>query len=87
MDAFTPAFFSYYQRYIKLKCSERNSTKFSATIVSLESLWDVIAENQRKCFLAKKGLPFTHTIKGGEVFAERREQSITRSTFEKAYEK
>lgn len=61
--------------------------KFNATAVSLESLWDVIAENQGKCFLTKKGLPFTYTIKGGELFTDRRERSITRSTFEKAYEK
>ena len=61
--------------------------KFSISKISLESLWDVIVENQGKIFLTKKGLPFTYTIKGGELFTDRRERSITRSTFEKAYEK
>lgn len=61
--------------------------KFNVTKVPLEGLWDVIGENQGKSFLTKKGLPFTYTIKGGELFTDRRERSITRSTFEKAYEK
>lgn len=61
--------------------------KFNISKISLESLWDVIVENQGKNFLTKKGLPFTYTIKGGELFTDRRERSITRSTFEKAYEK
>ena len=55
--------------------------------VTIEKLWDVIQANQGKSFLTKKGLPFTYSIKGGELFTDRRERSITRSTFEKAYEK
>lgn len=61
--------------------------RFNASVISLENLWDVIVENQGKSFLTKKGLPFSYTIKGGELFTDRRERSITRSTFEKAYEK
>lgn len=61
--------------------------RFNESEISLENLWDVIAANQGKSFLTKKGLPFTYTIKGGELFTDRRERSITRSTFEKAYEK
>lgn len=38
-------------------------------------------------FYTKKLLPFTYTIKGGEMFTDRRERSITRSTFENAYKK
>lgn len=60
---------------------------FNASTVKIEKLWDVIQENQGKSFLTKKGLPFTYSIKGGELFTDRRERSITRSTFEKAYEK
>lgn len=60
---------------------------FNASSVKIEKLWDVIQENQGKSFLTKKGLPFTYSIKGGELFTDRRERSITRSTFEKAYEK
>lgn len=61
--------------------------RFNESEISFESLWDVITEHQGKSFLTKKGLPFTYTIKGGELFTDRRERSITRSTFEKAYEK
>lgn len=61
--------------------------RFNESAISLENLWDVITANQGKSFLTKKGLPFTYTIKGGELFTDRRERSITRSTFEKAYEK
>lgn len=60
---------------------------FNASAVTIEKLWDVIQENQGKSFLTKKGLPFTYSIKGGELFTDRRERSITRSTFETAYEK
>lgn len=54
---------------------------------TIDNLWDKIVEQEGREFLTKKGLPFTYTIKGGELFTDRRERSITRSTFEKAYEK
>lgn len=50
-------------------------------------IWARITERQGDVFYTKKGLPFTYYIKGGELFASRRERSITRSTFEKAYER
>lgn len=53
--------------------------------ITKENLWDIIMNNQGKCFYTKKGLPFTYTIKGGEMFTDRRERSITRSTFETAF--
>ncbi len=55
--------------------------------ITISNLWDVITEHEGKSFLTKKGLPFTYAIKGGELFTDRRERSITRSTFEKAYNK
>lgn len=60
---------------------------FNNSSIPISSLWNVIVENQGKKFVTKKGLPFTYSIKGGELFTDRRERSITRSTFEKAYEK
>ena len=60
---------------------------FNNSSIPISSLWDVIVENAGKKFVTKKGLPFTYSIKGGELFTDRRERSITRSTFEKAYEK
>lgn len=55
--------------------------------ITVELLWDWIVSRQGDTFYTKKGLPFTYHIKGGELFASRRERSITRSTFEKAYAK
>ena len=57
------------------------------TKISKEELWEHIVDRQGETFYTKKGLPFTYYIKGGELFASRRERSITRSTFEKAYQK
>ncbi len=61
--------------------------KLHMSAITISNLWDVIQDHQGKTFLTKKGLPFTYAIKGGELFTDRRERSITRSTFEKAYEK
>jgi hypothetical protein len=59
--------------------------KLNTSKITISNLWDVITEHEGKNFLTKKGLPFTYAIKGGELFTDRRERSITRSTFEKAY--
>ena len=61
--------------------------KLNTSKITISNLWDVIQEHEGKSFLTKKGLPFTYVIKGGELFTDRRERSITRSTFEKAYAK
>ena len=61
--------------------------ELNTSTITLSGLWDAIRAHEREQFLTKKGLPFTYTIKGGELFTDRRERSITRSTFEKAYEK
>ncbi len=61
--------------------------KFNTTEVNRANLWDVIQVHEGMEFLTKKGLPFTYTIKGGELFTDRRERSITRSTFESAFDK
>lgn len=65
----------------------RSSMVFHNEAFTIDNLWDKIVELEGREFLTKKGLPFTYTIKGGELFTDRRERSITRSTFEKAYEK
>ncbi len=56
-------------------------------VITKGNLWDAIVGRQGETFLTKKGLPFTYYVKGGELFTDRREKSITRSTFEKAYDK
>lgn len=55
--------------------------------ITPENLWDHLTACQGETFYTKKGLPFTYYIKGGELFTSRRERSITRSTFERAYRK
>lgn len=57
------------------------------SVVNADNLWEVIEGKQGVIFYTKKGLPFTYRIKGGELFTDRRERSITLSTFEKAYKK
>lgn len=59
----------------------------SAETITLNNLWEVIVSHQGETFYTKKMLPFTYTIKGGEMFTDRRERSITKSTFETAYSK
>lgn len=57
------------------------------SVINADNLWKAIAEKQGETFYTKKGLPFSYYIRGGELFTDRRERSITLSTFEKAYEK
>lgn len=61
--------------------------KLNSATITISDLWECIEQHQGDTFLTKKGLPFTYVVKGGELFTDRRERSITRSTFEKAYEK
>lgn len=59
----------------------------NTAVIAEGDLWGTIEAHQGKTFMTKKGLPFTYSIKGGELFTDRRERSITKSTFDKAYEK
>lgn len=52
-----------------------------------DEVWEIMRQHQEEEFLTVKGLPFTYTIRGGEIFISRRSKSITRSTFDAAYEK
>ena len=56
-------------------------------VIEKETVWSAIEAHQGETFYTKKGLPFTYEIRGGEMFVDRREKSITRSTFEKAFQK
>lgn len=55
--------------------------------MSHEELWEMLEKHQGELFYTVKGLPFRYTVKGGELFVDRREKSITRSTIVKAYER
>ena len=55
-----------------------------------ELLWETLSTLQGKTFSTAKGLDFTYSIKGGEMFVSRRSKSITQATvfmsFHKALE-
>ncbi len=52
--------------------------------ITLENYWELITAHQGETFYTKTGLPFTYQVVGKELFADRRERSINRQTFEKA---
>ena len=50
-------------------------------------LWQKITASQGVVLHTAKGLPFTYTIRGNEIFFSRKEKSITRATVNKAYQR
>ena len=50
-------------------------------------LWEKLKENQDKVWHTSRGLEFRYRIEGNEMFIDRKEKSITRSTVNMAYEK
>lgn len=48
-------------------------------------LWRVIELYAGEPFFTSKQLPFTYTVRGRELFCDRREKSITEATFARAY--
>ncbi|MDO4338587.1 MAG: hypothetical protein Q4C91_10965 [Eubacteriales bacterium] len=45
-------------------------------------LWEVLLETQHRPFQTVKKLEFTYTIRGNEMFVDRKDKSITRATIE-----
>ena len=54
---------------------------------SIDAVWALLQQHQQEAFHTAKGLPYTYTIRGGELFVDRREKSITGSTVANALEK
>lgn len=52
-----------------------------------DRLWELLKQRQGEIFYTAKKLPFTYTVRGGELFVDRRSKSITRATFDRAMEK
>lgn len=52
-----------------------------------QQLWDALILHQREPFYTAKGLEYTYTIKGNEMFCTRKEKSITRATVDIALKK
>lgn len=53
----------------------------------METLWATLLEHQSQTFYTARGLEFTYTIRGGEMFVSRKEKSITRASVELAYKR
>ena len=54
---------------------------------NIEAIWQLLQQHQGETFHTAKGLPYTYTIRGGELFVNRRRKSITVSTVRRALEK
>ena len=50
-----------------------------------ELLWEVLRDLQGTEFRTAKGLDFTYTIKGNEMFVSRKDKSLTRATVQLAF--
>lgn len=50
-------------------------------------LWNVLMLYQGTTFHTVQGLDFTYTIKGYELFVDRKDKSITKSTVDKSFAK
>ncbi len=55
--------------------------------MSHEELWELLIRHQDEPFFTVRGLPFRYTIRGGELFVDRRGKSITKATVSKAYDR
>lgn len=55
--------------------------------ITKENLWDTLICHQGETFYTVKKLPFTYQIRGGEFFTDRKKKSITKATFEQAFQK
>ena len=52
-----------------------------------DDVWDALCQLQNQTFRTTKGLEYTYTIKGYEMFVNRKEKSITRSSVDIAFRK
>lgn len=52
-----------------------------------QEVWDLIVLYEGGTFETMRGLEFTYTVKGNEIFFSRKEKSVTRSTVDMALKK
>lgn len=57
------------------------------TDITIDTLWQLLLDHQTQTFYTIKKLPFRYTVKGGELFVDRRSKSITKATFEQSLHK
>lgn len=76
------------KRYIAVKRLKEAVEDTNSTSLDTEKvLWSAVCAFQGYVFKTAKGLRFTYTVKGGEVFVDRKEKSITRATVDIAFRK
>ncbi|MBR0392012.1 MAG: hypothetical protein IJK38_06795 [Oscillospiraceae bacterium] len=73
------------ERQKQYRVRKRNNNRTDAE--KEEKLWQEMIYLQGCLFTTSKGLDFTYKIRGGEMFVDRKEKSITRATVMKAYGK
>ncbi len=54
---------------------------------SFDNLWHALEVFEGYVFHTAKGLEYSYIIKGGEMFVDRKEKSITKSSVERAYQR
>lgn len=50
------------------------------------AIWEALKEHEGEAFVTVRGLRYTYTIAGNELFVDRRGKSITRATVNLAYQ-
>lgn len=73
------------ERQKQYRVRKRNNSR--TDVEKEEKLWQELIYLQGCLFTTSKGLDFTYKIRGGEMFVDRKEKSITRATVMKAYGK
>lgn len=73
------------ERQKQYRVRKRNNARTDAE--KEEKLWQELTYLQGCLFTTSKGLDFTYKIRGGEMFVDRKEKSITKATVMKAYGK
>ncbi len=73
------------ERQKQYRVRKRNESRSDAE--REEKLWQELIYLEGCLFTTSKGLDFTYKIRGGEMFVDRKEKSITKATVMKAYGK
>ena len=81
-------------RELQERTEENNQSKAAALADKIRGaedvepfLWDVLVLFKGDTFKTAKGLTFTYSIRGNEMFVSRKDKSITRSTVTLAFRK
>lgn len=79
-----------YMDYYKTECIENYETGRLAKDeieIALDAVWNWLLQCQGETFFTAKGLEFSYSIRGNEIFVSRKQKSITRASVKLAVEK